>query len=132
VLRRIFEPKRNEVRGVYRGLHNEELHELYSSPSIIGTMKSRRMRWEGHVVQMAEKRNAYGLFVGEPEGKRLLRRPRHRCVGNIGMDLGEVVFNDVDWIGLAQDKSRSRALVNSVFFGFHKMLGIYTQSNIYI
>jgi hypothetical protein len=96
VLRRIFGPKRAEVTGEWRKLHNEELHDLYSSPSIIRIIKSRRMRWTGHVARMREKkRNAYRLLVGRPEGKRPLGRPRRRWVGNIRMDLGEVGWGDV-------------------------------------
>jgi hypothetical protein len=98
----------------WRKLYNEELHNLYSSPSIIRIIKSRRMRWAGHVARMGEKRNVYRLLVGKPEGKRLLGRPRHRWMGNIKMDLLEIVWNVVDWIGLAQDRYRWRALVNSV------------------
>jgi hypothetical protein len=70
VLRRIFGPKRDEVTGECRKLHNEELHDLYSSPSIIGIIKVRRMRWVGHVARMTEKRNVYRLLVGKPEGRR--------------------------------------------------------------
>jgi hypothetical protein len=70
VLRRIFGPKRDEVTGEWRKLHNEELRDLYSSPSIIKIIKSRRMRWAGHVARMLEKRNAYRLLVGKPEGKK--------------------------------------------------------------
>jgi hypothetical protein len=70
VLRRIFGPKRDEVTGGWRKLHNEELHNLYSSPSIIRIIKSKRMRWVGHVAQMGEKRNVYRLLVGKPEGKK--------------------------------------------------------------
>jgi hypothetical protein len=80
VLRRIFGPNRDEVTGEWRKLHNEELHDLYSSPSIIRIMKARRMKWAGHVVRMGEKRNAYRLLVGKPEGRRPLRRPRRRWV----------------------------------------------------
>jgi hypothetical protein len=76
VLRRIFGPKRDEVTGEWRKLHNEELRDLYYSPSIIKIIKSRRMRWAGHVARMGEKMNAYRLFVGKPEGKRPLGRPR--------------------------------------------------------
>jgi hypothetical protein len=102
------------VTGELRKLHNEELHDLYSSPSIIRIIKSRRMRWAGHVARMGEKRNAYILLVGKPEGKRPLRRPRCRWVDNIRMDLGEVGWSDVDWIDLAKDRNRWRALVTSV------------------
>jgi hypothetical protein len=83
VLRRIFGPKRDEVTGGWRKLHNEELHDLYSSPSIIRIIKSRSMRWAGHVARMGEKRNVYRLLVAKPEGKRPLGRPRHRWVDNI-------------------------------------------------
>jgi hypothetical protein len=114
VLRRIFGPKRDEVTGEWRKLHNEGLRDLYSSPCIIRIIKSRRMRWSGHVARMGEKRNANRSLVGKPEEKRPLRRPRCRWVVNIRMDLGEVGWGDVDWIGLAQDRSRWRALVNSV------------------
>jgi hypothetical protein len=86
----------------------EELRDLYSSPSRIRIIKSRRMRWADHVARM-EKRNAYKLLVGKPEGKRALGRPRRRWV-----DLGEVGWGDVDWIGLVEDRNRWRAVVNSV------------------
>jgi hypothetical protein len=95
-------------------LHIEKLHDLYSSPSIIKVMKARKMTWAGHVARMVEKRNAYRLLVGKPEGRRPLRRPRRRWLDNIRMDLVEVGCGDVDWIGLAQDTDRWRALVNSV------------------
>jgi hypothetical protein len=72
VLRRIFGPKRDEVTGEWRKLHNKELHDLYYSPSLIRIMKSRRIRWTGHVARMGEKRNAYRLLVGKPKGKRPL------------------------------------------------------------
>jgi hypothetical protein len=114
VLRRIFGPKRVEVTGEWRKLHNEELRDLYSSPSIIRIIKSRRMIWAGHVARMGENRNAYRLLMGKPEGKRPLGRPRRRWVNNNRMGLGEVGWGDVDWIGLAQDRNRWRALVNSV------------------
>jgi hypothetical protein len=87
-------------------MHNEELHNLYSSTSIIKRIKSRRMRWTGNGARMGEKRNAYRLLMGKPEGRRPLRRPRSRWVDNIRMDLGEMGWGDVDWIGLAQDKNR--------------------------
>jgi hypothetical protein len=96
VLRRIFGPKRDEVTGEWRKLHSEELRDLYSSQSIIRIIKSRGMRWSGHVARMGEKRNAYRLLVGKPEGKRPLGRPRRSLVDNIRMDLGEVGWGDVD------------------------------------
>jgi hypothetical protein len=102
------------VTGEWRKLHNEELRDLYSSPSIIRIIKSRIIRLTGHVARRDEERNAYRLLLGKPEGKRPLGRPRRRWVDNIRMDLGEVGWSDVDWIGLAQDKNRWRALVNSV------------------
>jgi hypothetical protein len=90
VLKKIFGPKRDEVTGEWRKLLNEELRDLYSSQSIIRIIKSRRMRWAGHVARMGKKRNAYRLLVGKPEGKRPLERPKHRWVDrpNIRMDLG--------------------------------------------
>jgi hypothetical protein len=91
-------------------LHNEELHNLYSSPSIIRMKKSRRMRWGGHVARMEEKIKAYRSLVGKSEGKRPLRRPIGRCVDNIKTDIGEKQWSDVGWIGLAQDRNRWRAL----------------------
>jgi len=91
VLRRIFGPKRNEVIGEWRKLHNEELNDLYSSPNIIQVIKSRRMKWVGHVAHMGERRGACRVLVGKPEGKRLLGRPRYRWEDNIKMDLQEVV-----------------------------------------
>jgi hypothetical protein len=114
VLRRIFGPKRDEVTGEWRKLHNEELHDWYSSPSIIRIIKSRGMKWTGHVARIGEKRNAYRLLVRKPERKSLLGRPRCRWVDNIRMGLGEVGWGDVDWIGLAKDRNRWRALVNSL------------------
>jgi hypothetical protein len=113
VLRRIFGPRRDEVTEEWRKLHNEELHDFYSSPSISRIMKARRMRWAGHVARVREKKNAY-MLVGKPEGRRPLRRPRCRWLENIRMHLVEVGWGDVDWIGLAQDRDRWRALVNSV------------------
>jgi hypothetical protein len=90
VLRRIFGPKRDEVTEEWRKVHNEELHDLYSSPSIIRIMKSRRMRWMGHVARMGGKTNAYRLLVGKAEGKKPLGRPRRRWVDNIKMNLLEI------------------------------------------
>jgi hypothetical protein len=89
VLRRIFEPKRDEVTGGWRELHNQELRDLYSSPSIIRIIKSRRMLWAGRVARRGEKRTAYTLLVVKPEGKRLLERQRLRRAVNIKMDVLE-------------------------------------------
>jgi hypothetical protein len=114
VLRRIVGPKRYEVTGEWRKLHNEELNDLCSSPSIIRIIKARRMRWAGYVARIGEKRKAYRLLVEKSERRRPLGRPRCRWLDNISMDLVEVGWCDVDWIGLAQDKDRWRALVNSV------------------
>ena len=86
VLWRIFGPKGDEVTEEWRKLHNEELNDLYSSPNIVGVIKSRRMRWVGHVVHMGEGRGMYRVLVGKPEGKRPLGRPRHRWEDNIKMD----------------------------------------------
>jgi hypothetical protein len=90
VLRRIFEPKRDGVMGGWRKLRNEELHNLYVSPSIIRITKSRRMRWAEHVARMWEKRNVFRLLVGKTEGKRLLGRPNCRWIDNIKTDLLEI------------------------------------------
>jgi hypothetical protein len=87
VLRRIFGPKRDEVTGEWRRLHNKELYALYSSPNIIRVIKSRRLRWAGHVARMGEKRDADRALMGKPEGRRPLGRPRFRCEDNIKMDL---------------------------------------------
>jgi hypothetical protein len=114
VLRRIFGPKRDEVTGGWRKLHNKELHGLYSSPSIIRVIKARMMRWVGHVVHMGEVRGAYNILVRRPEGRRPLGRPRRRWEDNIEMDLREIGFGDVDWINFAQDRDRWWAVVNTV------------------
>jgi hypothetical protein len=90
VVRRIFAPKRDEATGEWRRLHNEELTDLYSSPNIIRVIKSRRMRWVGHVARIGEKRGAYSILVGRHEGRRQLGRPRRRWDDNIKMDLQEV------------------------------------------
>ncbi|KAJ4437185.1 hypothetical protein ANN_17320 [Periplaneta americana] len=113
VLRKIFGAKRDEVTGEWRKLHNTELHALYSSPDIIRNIKSRRLRWAGHVARMGESRNAYRVLVGRPEGKRPLGRPRRRWEDNIKMDLREVGYDDRDWINLAQDRDRWRAYVRA-------------------
>jgi hypothetical protein len=114
VLRIIFGPKRDEVTGEWRKLHNEELHNLYSSPDIIRQVKSRRMRWAGHVARMGEERKVYKVSVGKPEGKRLLGRPTRRWEDGIRMDLREIGLGGVDWIRLAQERDRWRAVVSAV------------------
>jgi hypothetical protein len=106
VLRRIFGPKRNEVTGEWRKLHNEGLRDLYSSPFIIRIIKPRRVRWAGQHVARRGKRNAYGLLVGKPEAKRPLGRPIRKWVYNIKLDLGEIGCDGVDWNGLAQDRDK--------------------------
>jgi hypothetical protein len=106
VLRRIFGPRRDEVTGEWRKLHNEQLNDLYCSPIIVRVIRLRRMRWAGHVAHMGEGRGAYSVFVGKHEGKRPLLRPRHRWEDNIKMDLQEVRCGDMDWIELAQGRDR--------------------------
>ncbi|KAJ4449139.1 hypothetical protein ANN_00534 [Periplaneta americana] len=97
----------------WRKLHSAELHALYSSPDIIRNIKSRRLRWAGHVARMGESRNAYRVLVGRPEGKRPLGRPRRRWEDNIIMDLREVGYDGRDWINLAQDRDQWRAYVRA-------------------
>ena len=94
--------------------HNEELNDLYSSPNIVRVIKSRIMRWAGHVARVGEERGVFRVLVGKPEGKRPLGRPRRRWVDNIRMDVQEVGCGYVDWIGLAQDRDRWRTLVSAV------------------
>jgi len=93
---------------------SEELNDLYSSPNIVWVMKSRIMRWAGHVTRMGEERGVYRVLVGKPEGRRPLGRPRRRWVDNIRTDLHEVGCGYMDWIGLAQDRNRWRTLVSAV------------------
>ena len=114
VLRRIFGPKRDRVTGEWRKLHNEELNSLYSSPNIVRVIKSRRMRWAGHVARMEEGRGVHKVLVGKPEGQRPLGRPRRRWEDNIKMDLEEVGRGCGDWMGLAQERDRWLALVSTV------------------
>ena len=87
MLRRIFGPKRDEVPGEWRKLHNEELNDLYSLPNIVRVIKSRSMKWAGHVARMGKKRRVYRVLLGKPEGKRPFGRPSHRWDDNIKMDL---------------------------------------------
>ena len=89
-LKRVFGPKRDEVTGEWRKLHNEELSDLYSLPNIVRVVKSRRMRWAGHVVRMGEGKGVHRVMVGKPEGKKPVGIPRHRWEDNIKMDLQEV------------------------------------------
>jgi len=114
VLRRILGPRRDEVTGEWRRLNNGELNNLYFSPNIVRVIKSRRMRWTGHVARMGEERGVYRVLVGKPEGKTPLGRPRRRWVDNIRMDLHEVGCLYMDWIGLVQDRDRWRTLVSVV------------------
>jgi hypothetical protein len=96
VLRRIFGPRGDEVTGGLRKLHNEELHNVYSSPSTIRMVKLRKMRWAGHVARMGEQRNAYRILVGNTERKRLLERPKQMWVDNIKIDLREISWDGMD------------------------------------
>ena len=114
VLRRIFGPKRDGVTGDWRKLHKEELNDLYSSPNIARVTKSRRMRWAAHVARMEEGRDVHKVLVGKPEGKRPFGRPRRRREDNIKMDVQEVGRGCGDWMELAQDRDRWRALVSTV------------------
>jgi len=114
VLRRIFGPRRDEVMGEWRRLHNEGLNDLYSSPNIVRVIKLRRMRWAGHVARMGEERGVYSVLVGKPEERRPLGRPRRRWADDIRTDLQEVGCGYMDWIGLAQDRDRWRTLVSAV------------------
>jgi len=109
-----FGPKRDEVTGEWRKLHNEELNDLYSLPNIVRVVKSRRMRWAWHVARMGEDRGVHWVLVGKPEGKRPLGRPRCRWEDNIKMDLQEVRGGREDWMELVQDRDRWRALVGTV------------------
>jgi hypothetical protein len=113
VLRKIFGPKREED-GSWRTLHNDELHDLYSSPNIVRVIKSRKVRLAGHVARMEEGRGAYRVLVGRPECKRPLGRSRRRWEDNIKMDLREIGIDGAYWIRLAQDRVHWRAFVNTV------------------
>ena len=121
MLKRVFGPKRDEVTGELRKLHNKELSDLYFLPNIVRVVKSRRMRWAGHVARMGEGRGVHRVLVGKPEGKRPLGRPIRRWEDNIKMDLQEMGGSCGDWMQLAQDRDRWRALVSTVrTFGFQK------------
>ena len=110
--RPMVRPRRKWVDNIR--MDNEELNDLYSSPNIVLVIKSRRMRWAGHVARMCEERGMYRFLVEKPEGKRPLERPRRRWVDNIRMDLQEMGCGYMDWIGLAQDRDRWRTLVSAV------------------
>ena len=103
----------DEVTGEWRKLHNEELRDLYSLPNIVRVVKSRRMGWAGHVTRMGVGRDVHMVLVGKPEGMRSLGRPRLRWEDNIKIDYQEVGGGG-DWMELAQDRDRWRALVNTV------------------
>ena len=107
-------PRKDEVTGEWRKLHNEELNDLYCSPSIFRVIKSRRMRWTGHVACTGERRGVYRILVGKSEGKRPLGRSRCRWEDNIKMGLLEVGCGGIDWIELAQDRDRWRAVVGAL------------------
>jgi len=111
---RIFGPKRDEVTGEWKKLHNEELNDLYSSPNIFRVIKSRRKLWAGLLVRVGERRGIYVVFVGENCGKEPHGQPRRRWEDSIKMDLQEVGFMGMDCVELAQDRDRWRALVNVV------------------
>jgi hypothetical protein len=113
VLRRIFRPKREEMAGDWRRLHNEEIHYLQVSPNIIRVVKSRRMIWAGHVACMGDMRTVYNILVGKSDCMRLLGRPGSRWE-DIRMDLLEIGWEGVDWMHLAQDRHQWRAIVNMV------------------
>jgi hypothetical protein len=113
VLRKISVPKREED-GSWKKQHNGELHSLYSSLNIVRVIKSRRMRWAGHVACLRQGRGVYMVLIGRPEGKRPLGRPRRRWEDNIRMDLREIGINGANWIQLAQDRVQWRAFLNTV------------------
>jgi len=102
------------VTGEWRKQHNEELNDLHSPPNIVRVIKSRRMRWAGHVAPTGERRGLYRVLVEKPEGKRPLGRPRRRWQDNIKKNLQEVGCGGMDWIELAQDRDRRRTLVTAV------------------
>jgi hypothetical protein len=105
---RLYGPKRDDVTGEWRKLHNEELHIVYSSPNIIRQINSRRMRWAGHVARMGEERKFFRVLVGKPEGKIPVGRPRHGWEDGIRMELREIGCGNVESMQLAQGRDRWR------------------------
>ena len=114
MLKGIFGPKRDEVAGEWRKLHNEELNDLYSLPNIVRVIKLRRMRWAGHVARMGERKGVHRIFVEKPDGKRPFSRTRRRWEDNIKMDIQDVGCGSMEKIELARYRDRWRALVNAV------------------
>jgi hypothetical protein len=106
ILRRIYGPKRDEVTGEWRKLHNEELHNWNSSPNIIRQIKSRRIRGVGHVAHMGAERKVYKVLVGKAEGKKAFERPRYRWEDGNRMDPWDIGWGVVEWIQLAQDRGK--------------------------
>jgi hypothetical protein len=115
-LRRIFGPKREEVAGGWRRLYDDDLQNLYTFPHTVRVIKSRRMRWAGHVASMGEMRSAYKLLVGKPEGKRPHGKQRNIWEDKITMYLREIGWKNVDWIHLTQDRGMWWTLVNTVMY----------------
>jgi hypothetical protein len=116
VLRRVFGPKRDEVIGDWGKLYNDELNDLYSSSNIVRVINSRRMRWVGHVARLGKGRGVYRVLVGKPKGNRPFGRPRCSSEDTIKMDLQEVGCVGMDWIELAEDREKWRAVVNGVMY----------------
>jgi hypothetical protein len=112
ILRRIFGPKRDE-NGEWRSLHNEKLHSLYRSPNLVRVIKSRKLRWAGHVARIEEGMSAFKILTAKRTGKRLFGRPRRKWEDNIRMDLEERGINAGNWVNSAQDRNYWRALVNA-------------------
>jgi hypothetical protein len=111
---RSFGPKREEVAGDWSRVHNEELHNLYTSPNIVTVFTARRMRWAGHVARMGKMRNEYNIFAGKPERKSPFGRPRHKWEDNIRIYLREIGWEILNWMHLVQDRDQWRALMDTV------------------
>jgi hypothetical protein len=116
MLNGIFGPKRDEVTGGWRKLHNDELRSVYSSPSIMRRTKSRWMRWAWYVARMGEKMNAYRILVGKPEGKRPLGLQRRKLVYGTKLDVRAIGRSGMDWIYLAQDRDQWKALLKTLMY----------------